>query len=436
MRAGRRVVTNPTRKFAEFRDGDVDEAKFFWTGGPVEVAERTWFASFFSGSTAFETDEGLVLVDTGMVRAAPALRDAIRTKTEAPVHTIIYTHGHIDHGFGTHLWQDEAKERRLPQPRIVAHEKVPERYRRYRQTVGYNERINHRQFGAPMSFTDLPYREPDTLYSTELELRVGGISFELHHARGETDDHTWVYCPERRVLCPGDLIINAAPNAGNPQKVQRYPWDWADALEEMAARSPAPAALCPGHGGPRLGERAVREVLSDTAAYLRALVGDALAMLNDGVPHDEIVNSVKPPAELARKPYLQPVYDDPEFIVRNVLRYFGGWHDLNPANLMPATSDAQAGVIVELAGGLAKLVERARKLAAEGNLRLASHVADWAFRAARDDPEARLVRAEIFGRRAEESESLMASNLFRAAAEEAGAVPQPPGSRESGGASD
>lgn len=410
-------MSNPTRKFALFRDGDVDEAKFFWSGGPVEVAEHTWFASFFSGSTAFETEEGLVVIDTGMARAGGALKDAIRSRTDAPVHTIIYTHGHIDHGFGTFLWIDEAKERGSPAPRIVAHEKVPERYRRYRETVGYNEHINLRQFGAPMSFSDLPYREPDTLYSRELELRVGGLRFELHHARGETDDHTWVYCPERRVLCTGDLIINAAPNAGNPQKVQRYPWDWADALEQMAALSPAAAALCPGHGGPRLGELEVSRVLTDTAAYLRALVDDALALLNKGLPYDVILSRVKPRADLAERPYLQPVYDHPEFIVRNVLRYFGGWHDLNPANLMPATCDAQAVLIAELAGGISPLVERARALAASGDLQLASHVADWAFRAAPEDPDVCAVRAEVFGRRADEEESLMASNIFRAAAE-------------------
>ena len=146
---------------------------------------------------------------------------------------------------------------------------------------------------------------------------------------------------------------------------------------------------------------------------------DTLALLNEGVPHDVIVSLVKPRADLAERPYLQPVYDHPEFIVRNVLRYFGGWHDLNPASLMPATYDAQAALIAELAGGVSQLVERARTLASAGDLRLASHVADWAFRAAPEDPDARAVQAEIFGRRADEEESLMASNLFRAAAEAA-----------------
>src|SRR5262249_55668622 len=163
-------------------------------------------------------------------------------------------------------------------------------------------------------------------------------------------------------LCTGDLFIYAVPNAGNPQKVQRYPWDWADALEAMLALDPPPVALCPGHGGPLRGAARVRQALSDTCTYLRSIVEQTVALLNRGCPLDEIVLAVKPPADLEARPYLRPVYDHPEFIVRNVLRYFGGWWDLNPAMLMPASYDEQASEIVRLAGGPATLVARARAL--------------------------------------------------------------------------
>ena len=45
---------------------------------------------------------------------------------------------------------------------------------------------------------------------------------------------------------------------------------------------------------------------------------------------------MKPPAHLLERPYLRPVYDEPEFVVRNVYRLYGGWWDGNPANLKPA----------------------------------------------------------------------------------------------------
>lgn len=56
---------NPTRRWTEPGDRSPSEAKFFWTGGPVQVAPDTWFTSVGSGVTAFATSDGLVLVDSG-----------------------------------------------------------------------------------------------------------------------------------------------------------------------------------------------------------------------------------------------------------------------------------------------------------------------------------------------------------------------------------
>jgi hypothetical protein len=38
-------------------------------------------------------------------------------------------------------------------------------------------------------------------------------------------------------------------------------------------------------------------------------------------------------ADLLERPYLRPVYDEPEFVVRTVWRLYGGWYDGNPAHL-------------------------------------------------------------------------------------------------------
>ena len=127
----------------------------------------------------------------------------------------------------------------------------------------------------------------------------------MRHALGETDDHTWVFVPEREVLCPGDLFVWVSPNAGNPQKVQRYPAEWAAALREMA--SAQADQLLPSHGPPIVGAERVREALTCTAAYLESLVEQTLALMNAGARLDEIIHTVRPPADLAAKPYLQPV---------------------------------------------------------------------------------------------------------------------------------
>jgi glyoxylase-like metal-dependent hydrolase (beta-lactamase superfamily II) len=101
-----------------------------------------------------------------------------------------------------------------------------------------------------------------------------GAAFLLRHEKGETDDHTVTWLADRQVLCCGDLFIWASPNAGNPQKVQRYPREWAGALRRMAGLGAE--YLLPGHGLPVIGADRVRQALGDTAALLEALVDQTL----------------------------------------------------------------------------------------------------------------------------------------------------------------
>lgn len=382
-------------------------------GELVEVGQGTAFVSSFANVSAFETTEGLVCVDSGAPFSAAEIHRMIRAWSPARLHTTIFSHGHIDHVLGTGPFEAEARERGWAPPRVVAHENVAARFDRYKLTAGYNSAINSRQFGVPVDWpTD--YRYPDETYRERVELEVGGERFELHHAKGETDDHSWTWVPARRVVCPGDLIIWCVPNAGNPQKVQRYPREWAAALREMSALGAE--TLLPGHGLPVVGADRVRAILDDTAALLEHLHDETVRMMNEDASLNQIVHEVQPPAELLGKPYLRPIYDDPEFVVRNVWRLYGGWYDLDPAGLKPARSSDLAREIASLAGGASELARRARQLAAEGEFRLAGHLAEFAIAAAPGDSEVRVARAEVYEARSAAEPSLMAKSIFAAAA--------------------
>ena len=67
------------------------------------------------------------------------------------------------------------------------------------------------------------------------------------------------------------------------------------------------------------------------------------------------------PEHLLAKPYLRPVYDHPQFILRNIWRLYGGWYDGEPDNLLPAPRAEQAREWVALAGGVEKVLARARR---------------------------------------------------------------------------
>ena len=115
-------------------------------GQLTEVGDGVAFLPGFANVSAFETAEGLVMFDSGSFATAQLVHEAIRGWSEACLHTVVFTHGHVDHVFGLPLWEAEAVEKDWIPPRVVAHENMPARFDRYRMTAGYNGAINRRQF--------------------------------------------------------------------------------------------------------------------------------------------------------------------------------------------------------------------------------------------------------------------------------------------------
>lgn len=402
-------------KLAErFWRGEIKGAELIRaTGMTEEIAPGVLFVHAFANVTAIRTEASLVLVDTGNFRARDKTFATVRGWQTAPLAAAVYTHGHVDHACGLPPFLTEATARGWPRPRIIGHRDVAARFDRYRATAPYNGLINARQFSIPPAWPT-EYDYPDTTYDTTHRLDVGDVSLELTHARGETDDHTWIWWPARRTLFTGDLFFWVAPNAGNPQKVQRYAAEWAAALRKMASHEAD--ILVPGHGVPIFGADRVRAALGDTAEWLEVLVRETLARMNAGVPLATILAEVRPPARLAERPYLQPVYDEPEFVVRNIWRLYGGWWDGVAAHLKPAGEAELGREVAGLAGGVERLVARARALADAGDLALASHLVDWAVAADPGDRAAHAARAEIYEARAAASTALMTRGIFAAAA--------------------
>ncbi len=388
-----------------------------------EVIEGIALVEAFGNCMAVRTDEGLVVIDTSLPVSAPRIVEALRVWDPQPVTHVIYTHGHGDHVLGMPFFDADAEAHGYPRPHVIAHENVPPRFDRYAMTGGYNAAINSRQFQGRVTLGAREiwrsHRYPDETYRDQLSRTIGGVRFDLYHGKGETDDHTWVHLPERDVIFPGDLFIWVCPNAGNPQKVQRYPVEWAQALRAMAAKEAE--VFVPSHNLPIFGRERVKDALTTTAELLESLVEQTLALMNEGAPLDEVLQRVEPPAALMARPFLAPTYDEPEFIVRNIWRQFGGWYGGNPAQLKPAPEAAVAAEVVALAGGVEPLIARARELLASGDLRLAAHLVEFAVQAHPESQVAHAARSEVYAARAREERSLMAKGIFGAAAAESAA---------------
>ena len=366
----------------------------------------TVHTTYFCGSvTAIRTTEGLVLIDTAKPDTAQRTLELIRSWDDSPIHTVIFTHGHIDHTSGIAVIDAEADARGVPRPRIVAHRNVRRRMERYAASHGFNSIVQGQQFNQPGYVYPIGQRQPDEVYDDALSLTIGGERLELFHGRGETDDASFVWLPERRFLASGDFVIWVFPNAGNPRKVQRYAAEWAVALRQMEQLRPA--ILIPGHGPVVFGEERALQMLRDGAEALEHLVRQTLALMNRGATLDEVLHAVKVPAGYLAKPYLLAKYDDPEFLVRSIYHFYAGWFDGDPAHLKPARTAEIAAELAALAGGAEKLAERAAILSEQGASRLAVQLAELAGAAAPDAPGIQAIRASVLQKAIDGESSLM-----------------------------
>jgi alkyl sulfatase BDS1-like metallo-beta-lactamase superfamily hydrolase len=173
----------------------------------------------------------------------------------------------------------------------------------------------------------------------------------------------------------------------------------------------------PAHGLPIHGKERIASVLDDVASALESLVEQTLRMMNEGARLNDIIHTVELPAGTLDKPWLAPTYDEPEFVVRNIWRLYGGWYDGNPAHLKPSPDARVAAEIAELAGGALALAKRAAELQ-ETDVRLACHLVELAALAEPDDAAVHEQRAAVYQSRRSQETSLMARGIFGAAANE------------------
>ena len=376
-----------------------------------EVAQ---FHGFCNVGLVWGGGEALVVDTSNPLLGQPAAK-ALREQTSEPLALIVYTHGHVDHVGGAPAFLAGAEAQGHPRPQIWGHENVPERLERYETSWGWNNEVNRRQFQLPDGVDAFPkqFVYPDRTYRDHAHLELAGEPVELHHARAETDDATWVWLPQRELALVGDLSIQSIPNTGNPNKAQRYTLGWARALEEIARHRPR--TLIPGHGDPLTGEY-VLEVLEETARALRFLHDAVLERLNAGQWPDEIVDAdIRLPEDLASKAYLQPIYGCAQFVVRDVLRSYAGWWGGNPAELIPASRTEVARDLVD-AAGRDRLNRKARALLHAGEPRRALHLAVALTQANPADRESHALVAEICEALVEHERSFIARNFYRVAA--------------------
>ena len=385
--------------------------------GSTELAENLLGLKGIAGFYIIDTKDGLVMIDSGShLDIDSAYNEIKKWRPEDDVKAAIFTHHHVDHIFGTQRFDKEANKSNRKRPIVYSHELLPDHLDRYKKTLGWNTAINRRQFAINVPHFKWPeeYRYPDITYGDKTSFTLGDCTFELFHGRGETDDHTWVFVPERKILAPGDLFIWAVPNGGNPQKVQRYVSDWSKALKQMMKKDAE--IMIPGHGFPIFGKERIQEALSTTAYFLENLEDETLRLMNQGKSLNEVFHQVKIPTKIQKKPWLRPVYDDPKFLIKMIWKRYGGWWDGEYDRLLPDTRENEAKEWVDLCGGIDLIIDKALENLSKKKFELAAHLIEVAYYADKQNKKLHTARKEIYSAFSKVQDSSMARNILNHAA--------------------
>jgi alkyl sulfatase BDS1-like metallo-beta-lactamase superfamily hydrolase len=374
-------------------------------------------------SLAIDTDVGVVVLDASGYRHADGMISTLREHTDAPVHAIVYSHGHHGYNAAVDVWQRHNEERGDPPPRLVGHENVLRRHARYRETQQLQLRMASVQFPAktpvPLDLlaAGLKLHDPIETFSDHMTLVEGSRRVELIWAPSEVDDALAVWLPDDGLLCGGAATPGfTIPNIGTPLRTQRFTVRWAETLDQLAALG---ASRLLTEFGPLLEGDAIKETLGATSVALRWLRDEVVRRMNAGMDEAEILADITYPDHLFDQPWMRPLYGAPDYIVRDLYREENGWWDRNPTTLHPAPpADAAAAVLSAIADPQAVL-DRARALAEAGDTQLALHVIDLLALGRGDEPaviEARALKAELCRSRSREVEPFVSKSCFRSSA--------------------
>lgn len=347
-----------------------------------EIAPGLWCSPGLSNAYLLTTDEGRVIVNTGMGFEGPVHRANFDAVDASPVRYVIFTQGHVDHVGGLDsvrdpettvvaqanwtLWRDD-NERLMP-------------YRAGRSAFAFKDTlaagiqaIQRRLDSTRLAGQSVPVVDLD--FEDTLTLQLGGRRMELISVPGgETTDSLVVWLPDEQICLCGNVF---GPLFGHiPNLVTMRGDRYRDALAAVASvervRDLRPELLVTGHFEPIAGAERIHAELT----RLR----DAIAYVHDRTV--EGMNAGKDVRTLMREITLPPEcevgqgYGKVTWDVRAVWENYSGWfHHESTTELYPVGFDTVAADVVELAGAHA-VVGRAREHLAAGRPLQAIHLAE------------------------------------------------------------
>ena len=358
-----------------------------------------------ANSIMIETEKNLIIVDTlGSVETATELIKDFRKISEKPIIAIIYTHNHLDHLGGAKVFFDEEYTEIYAQENIIynldniATTIRPIIFERSSRQFGIplpEEEIVHQGIGGFLEINDqstFGLVRPNILFDDQMTLKIDDLTLMLAHVPGETDDHLYVWIPEKKVVMVGDNFYRSFANLYAIRGTKfRNPMEWVHSLDKIRLLNAE--HLVPSHSRPISGEENVSKALTDYRDGIQFVHDQTIRYINKGLTPNEIVQKVKLPNHLAESPYLQPFYGSISSYIRSIFSGYIGWFSGNISDLHPLSANERAQKFVNIARKQTKISDEAESALTNGEYQWALELADILLALDPDSTNAKNIKA-------------------------------------------
>ncbi|MBN1663138.1 MAG: MBL fold metallo-hydrolase [Deltaproteobacteria bacterium] len=347
-----------------------------------------------------ETAHGLVIVDTTEnAKSARQILAEFRKITGKPVKTIIYTHGHVDHIFGTPVFKEAGTQ-------IIATRTTVEFLKREQGWMEpFLRRSRQIQSGSfdedyalkiPIDvrykgFTGETLVWPTVTFDKYYTFKQDDTVFELYETGGEAPGHLIIRLPQKKLVISGDLFYASFPNLSTPMLAPRSAEDWIAGLEKILNLDPDYLAPC--HGLALRGRTEIRQRIGQYRDATKYIHDETIKAINAGKTVEEAVRTIRLPDQYARLPDLREGYGRVDWAVRGIYHCYTGWYDGRGAGLNPLPAAVFSRELIQLSGGVDKVLTRAIKAQKLGEHQLAVELADLVIKANPDEKTARIIKS-------------------------------------------
>ena len=352
---------------AFIRDGSWGKVKCEAVCPGVQVVTGFGYAN----STFIETDNGLILFDTGTNLGSG--KELLKLKSgfsDKPIVAIIYSHHHYTAGAAAVLDQ-------YPGIAIYAHPLVEEnllgfknlatmrggqaQVGQYLPEQGEDARLmygfNSPKFDDP-ELNGLGHMSPTYLVADGEELSIDGLRVVFYHTSSDATDSLIVHYPEYDLVTHNAAIMPMLfPLYTLRAEAYRIPQDLIAGIDRIRGINPQYLVGC--HGFPLVGKEVVYEMATAHRDAYAFLYQQTVRGINNGLNPDQLVAAIELPQHLQQKDYLYPAYIDVEYIIRGIYRGFVGWWSGDPADLHPPQPEEYHRAIVDGFGGAEKIIAAA-----------------------------------------------------------------------------